>query len=539
MSSSAARALILVVLLASPACARVIRHIEIVRNEVFDAGDLPFSLHKTANWIHAVTVESVIRRDLLFREGEELDTALVAETARLVRSRRYINDVAITVTEVGPDSADILVETRDLWSLEISANASGGGGAYAVSFEIAESNFRGRAQEIALAYSITDRRSAGHVSLTEPAMFGSHIRGWFAFTGHGEGHRVSTGLHKPIWATTIPWQWGLAFGDSKDNFLFWKQGQSAFQYPLEATSVNGELARGWGRRTRMFVGGRMSWSRQDWGEIFVYDSIPPATVAESCLFQIPDQVRVVPSISVRLVHQNFHVGRFLDRYGRIEDFPTTMAVGFRVGHVSKALGSSVDRLQLGGDVQGGLGWGMLRTNLDLRVAWESDYEASEGATQVSARARLYLSPVARHTLAFNATRDGWYRANYFGQMFLGALSGVRGLPARWDDGTQRWTANAEYRYFSPLSVLTIGLGGVLFADAGRVWNPEKPEECDQPLRHRSDAVVTYGFGLRLGFPRIANERVFRWDFARGPEGWITTFGIGMYFDFNLANPLRF
>ena len=93
-------------------------------------------------------------------------------------------------------------------------------------------------------------------------------------------------------------------------------------------------------------------------------------------------------------------------------------------------------------------------------------------------------------------------------------------------------ANAEYRIYSPLRVLTINLGGVLFTDVGQAWNRD---ESPRP----SDAPVTYGFGLRLGFGKILGDRVLRMDWARGPEGWITTFGFGMYFDFNLNGSLEF
>ena len=80
--------------------------------------------------------------------------------------------------------------------------------------------------------------------------------------------------------------------------------------------------------------------------------------------------------------------------------------------------------------------------------------------------------------------------------------------------------------------MTVDLGGVVFTDVGQVWDPTRPVELAR-------APWTWGFGLRLGFSKIAGERVFRMDWARGPEGWITTFGFGMYVNFNLDPSIGF
>ena len=522
----------LVFLLVVSAQARIIRQIEIERKPVFDPGDLPFRTAGFFNSLHKLTVEPVIRRDLLFGEGEVLDTFLVAETARILRARPYINTVEIEVTEAGPDSCDIHVTTRDLWTLELSISASGGGGAYDVAFEIADANFRGHAQEILAGYSLTDRRSAGYFAFAEPALFGSHLRLATSYSAHNEGNSFYGGIQHPFWSVLTTWQYGAFCTNQRDNQLFYKDRRAAFAYPVRAQRAGVDLARGWGRRWQLFAGGAFNWSRQQFGTLVTYSGVTHEELADTVYFQIPDEVRVVPSVGIRVARHSFERTRFLDEFGRTEDFPKTLALLARAGWVSRPLGSSVDRAQLGGQVQAGLHRGPLWTNFEARVVWESDADSSEGSTQVEAAARIYVKPWERHVLALQARHSGWYRANYYGQMFVGALSGVRGLPARFDDGTRRWTGTAEYRFYSPLTVLTIGLGSVVFADAGQVW--QRDESPDLSLTH-----VTWGAGLRLGLGRWANERMFRIDFARGPDGWVTTFGFGMYFNFNLSPAMGF
>jgi hypothetical protein len=203
-----------------------------------------------------------------------------------------------------------------------------------------------------------------------------------------------------------------------------------------------------------------------------------------------------------------------------------------VGQVTKALGSTANRSRFGANFQAAAAWKPVWTTVATGVSWESDYAESPGATTFNADLKLYFKPAARHVFAFHAEYSGWYRANRIGQMFIGALSGVRGLPARYDDGTRRWIANCEYRFFSPVSILTVDLGGVVFTDAGQVWN----RDADPRL---FDTPWTWGFGVRLGLSRIAAERIIRIDWARGPEGWVTTFGIGMYFSFDLGQLVRY
>jgi hypothetical protein len=246
-------------------------------------------------------------------------------------------------------------------------------------------------------------------------------------------------------------------------------------------------------------------------------------------------------VGLRFENRIFEVGRYLDQFGRNEDIPTGWAVGVRGAMLARAFGSSVGRTQLAGQLQAGRHVGMAWSNLDLRMSWDSDAEGHPGGTQVAAAWRLYLKPWMRHVLVAHLRHDGWYGANYFGQMFTGTLPGVpgegnsggmRGLPARYDDGTRRWVGNFEYRYYSPLRILTVNLGGIVFTDVGQVWDENRPLA---PAR----APWTWGFGLRLGFSKIAGERIFRMDLARGPEGWITTFGFGTYVSFNRDQPLGF
>ena len=68
--------------------------IRIVHDPIFQPRDnLPsWFPRQTANRLHIDTAEAVIRRELLFKEGDTLDPEQIAETLRNLRAQGYFRD---------------------------------------------------------------------------------------------------------------------------------------------------------------------------------------------------------------------------------------------------------------------------------------------------------------------------------------------------------------------------------------------------------------------------------------------------------------
>ena len=532
----------------SSAFSQTIRNISVIRHKVFESGDLPWGTASLFNSIHILSRESVIRRDILFREGEPLDSALIAETERILRNRNYLTEVQIRViavessTEIAraePEYVDIEVTTRDSWTIELSVAPSGGGGAYSVDLEASDANFRGRGERLKVQYILSDRRPSGLFSFREPALFHPHVIANIIYSGHGDGNFFSGRVGHPFWAFTVPWKWNVSYLHQRDQFLFYKllnpediQLNPAYEYPIDRNRVRFELARAWGREERVTISGAFTWDNQRYGMVHAVDGVSDTVLANLFQFQVPDRIRVGPSVGFDYLRHGYTQGTFFDRFGRIEDLPNQWSAGFRVGRVPRILGSTRARNRWFVQARAGTAAGPLLVSAEGWLNYETDAAESEGSTLIHTQLRLYFKPAIRHVLALNMRHDGWYRSNRQGQMFLGALSGVRGLRARFRAGTRLWYINTEYRYFSPLKILTANLGAVVFGDAGQVW-----DRYNAP-RFR-DVEVTWGAGLRLGLAKISADRVLRVDWAKGPDGWITTFGFGMYFNLNLNQPMEF
>jgi len=101
-----------------------------------------------ANRYHILTRESVVRRELLFKEGDVLDEDLLAASERSLRSFKFLNKAQVSFLPVDDQTVDIGVRTEDAWSLEPGVKFKGGGGLTNVSAHLIESNLLGYGKNV-------------------------------------------------------------------------------------------------------------------------------------------------------------------------------------------------------------------------------------------------------------------------------------------------------------------------------------------------------------------------------------------------------
>jgi hypothetical protein len=102
---------------------RKIRKIDLKGLEVFgtninnpaaaNQGKIDRLLNKT----HANTNERIIRKNLLFREGDSISPLTLSDNERILRQLPFIHDARIIVVPVSDEEADIVVITKDVYSL--------------------------------------------------------------------------------------------------------------------------------------------------------------------------------------------------------------------------------------------------------------------------------------------------------------------------------------------------------------------------------------------------------------------------------------
>ena len=103
---------------------KIIRSVEIMRlsfqRNIWDTSLVKYNLGiRLANVFHKNSTERVIRKNLFFEEGGRLYPYLLADNERYLRDISFIQDARILVdfAESGKDSVDVLVITKDVFSL--------------------------------------------------------------------------------------------------------------------------------------------------------------------------------------------------------------------------------------------------------------------------------------------------------------------------------------------------------------------------------------------------------------------------------------
>lgn len=195
---------------------------KIIRNIIIDSKD-PFGhsvtdttqapnswLERTGNKIHIKSKNLAIRNFLLLKEGQRLDTFLIAESARLLRAQNYIREVSIQpkFVSTSKDSIDVIISTLDAWSLIPKAELS----TSQTKLGIRERNIMGTGHQLGIDYSkrLQDGNNAFDGSYTVPNFKNTFIRGIIRYKIDYDNHyEKSVGVERKFYSPLTRWAGGI------------------------------------------------------------------------------------------------------------------------------------------------------------------------------------------------------------------------------------------------------------------------------------------------------------------------------------------
>ena len=204
----------------------IIGSIVIDNKDVFDASDEKENkwLHRSANFLHIETKEAVIKRQLLFRQGDVYNQRLIDETERLLRANRYIKSAQIVPTQICDDAIELHVKTTDSWTLTPGFSFGRSGGVNTTAFEIAEHNVFGYGKELSLD-NITDSERTRNILLyKDNNLFGSRnvLIAEYQDNSDGRAYGISTGL--PFYQFASEHAWNLSASSLTRENAIYQQG---------------------------------------------------------------------------------------------------------------------------------------------------------------------------------------------------------------------------------------------------------------------------------------------------------------------------
>ena len=480
---------------------------------------------RTANHLHALTREGVIRRVLLFAEGETVRERRIYETERLLRALPFVKDAHIDPV-VQPDGTLVArVRVRDAWTTQLSANYVQVGGQRTTSFGVDEKNFMGLGKSVAFDLSKDHERSTWGLAYGDPQLFGSR---WTLATHIQyltDGYTRSLQLERPFFALDTPWSTGVALSQGHASLYLYDLGTQVFQAPFIQNEVRLSGAMALHESGNRVWRGGLLLKRQDtsYGAITQTGPrgpLPPPVLADRRLRG--------PALTFSTQEDAFESFEDLLGMDTPEDYDLAWTGNVELGTYSRSFGSTMNapfcRIQVG------RGWSSSSGNLTLLAAsWEGRKPATGlENTHLALSLVQYRKLTSNQILAGMVTVDQARRPDPETWYYLGGDQGLRGFPNQLHPGDARWTASFDYRLLTEQRWWgLVRLGYTAFLDLGSV------RRLDGQGWSRTYSDV--GVGLRLGNLKSSAGRVILLSVAmpliREPyqSRWQFTIGNAMRF----------
>ncbi|MCI0567418.1 MAG: hypothetical protein L0Z52_04390 [Acidobacteria bacterium] len=499
-----------------------IGRILITRKNIFDPSDPKENYwpYRLANKLHIVTREEVIRRELLFQEGDLYSQQLIDESERNLRALGVIYHVGIRPTSYHDGVVDLEVTTQDTWTLRPSVRFSRAGGNNAFGFSFSEQNFLGRLKVIAISHRNDIDRSTTQLSYLDPRILGSRysLRTYYADSSDG----VSWGLltSRPFYSLDSGWSMSAggehlqrtsklySDGDAVDEFVQVTDSFSA-SYGVSTGLVGNNVVRftfGYQYLENLFseVEGAPPPGSPC---VLASDFLPdPEEFSGSPICVPPDQKFSGPVFALQALKTSYIKVINYNQFDREEDFNLGNDLNISAWLSLKDFEADSSQVIIGITDSVGVPIGG-NTNFLYTGALTGRVGSGEAQNVILAQAmETYCRVTPRQTFYGRLGFDVGINLDEQNQLLLGGDTGLRGYPTRQFDGDHRLLLTLEHRFFSNIELFRlVRLGFAGFADVGDAWYGSSES--------LSDLHSDFGVGLRFGVVRSSVASIGRLDLA--------------------------
>jgi hypothetical protein len=486
----------------------VIGAVFIYNENIFDLEDPEENrqLYRLANKLHVRTQPQVIRQQLLFKSGDPYSQRLIDESARILRSARYLYDASIQPVAFKDGRVDIAVTTRDVWTLNPGLSFSRKGGENTVGVELEELNLLGTGTDLELSRISGVDRDSTAIEFKDRHVFDSWVRLRAAYADLSDGSFKALEVEQPFYALDSRWTAGVFLQDDEHIEPLYDLGKVVEEFASHQKFAaafwgwSDGLRNGWVRRWRAGV----TYDENEFSEL--PGSIPPARVPEN-------RKLVYPWLAFELVQDDFDKFRNHDQIGRTEDFHLGTRLSAQLGYADQAYGADRSAFIVSAWATHGSG-SRDRSALLLSSALKGRLESGELRNTVLDGAARYYVRQSERRLFFTTLEASVGRAlDLDTQVLLGGDNGLRGYPLRYQGGEARALLTVEQRYFTnwyPFRLVRVGAAA--FFDIGRTWGESPVSTPSQGL------LKDVGIGLRLGNSRSGLGNIIHVDLAFPLDG---------------------
>lgn len=347
---------------------KIIRNINIITLDPFGYSEID-STKKPENWgertgnrLHIKTNRLAIKNLLLLRKNKPLDSLLVKESERLIRTQRYISrvDISPELTSENSDSVDVYIRVLDSWSIIPKGSISSS----RTSFELNELNFLGSGHEFDNRYTnrFSDGKSGYSLQYIVPNIKNTFIRTTLSYYIDLDNYYgKSINMERPFYSPFTKWAGGIYLDQQfrKDtlqdaNLIYAKQN---FKYDSQDFWM--------GRAFRIFKGNTVHDRTTNLilsGRFLNIKYLESPTVLYDPIDFYSEEKFFLSGIGITT--RKFVEDKYIFRNGIIEDVPIGKIYGITGGYQYK---NNTGRYYLGCQASFGdyFKWGFLSTNFEF------------------------------------------------------------------------------------------------------------------------------------------------------------------------------
>ncbi len=498
----------------SPAGAPYIRHIVFGGMPIFSQSDRERFPWLPLSWVdafHIDTREGTLREELLVAEGDRAEPRLLEESERKLRATGIVTEVRLETQHVAPDSVDLYVHTREVWTTTVDLRFESFEGTRLLSFRLAEKNLLGTGREFSVARNEDLDRTTWAVSLRDRHAFDHRWDIGFDLRDASDGGSFAWHLDRPFFSLDSRWGWVTSYVHGGASPRYYVGGPYYVRPHGDLSHAMLELQRRvghWGEGVvRVGAGMRIQDQRfNPQRDAVLYDAAGPTPFVVDLGGNYPENRRVRgPIATLSRVPMSYQHRRFLDQMGRQEDIATGHDLSVSAGWVTKALGSSFSGLWF----QGADHWNIASTRTIVRLdagAQGHLGEAKNPNIKAFLQARLNWNWLPSLSIAGSLLGKTGSNIDRHRVYTLGLDTGLRSARVREYPGDRLLRANLELRWVYRKGLVDLLTPGItVFADFGSTWFED---ETDFQF---SDVRGAIGVGLRLGLNRSATNAPVRID----------------------------
>lgn len=477
--------------------------------------------YRAADRLHIETRESVVRKFLLFREGDVFNPIRLEETERNLRAQHYLKSATVTALPAHDGVVDVLVITQDAWSIAPETKASSAGGAADYGASISDTNVLGWGKEAELSWTKDINRTRFGAHYIDPMLLHGYWNTFLAYGHTSDGYDQRISVRRPFYSFSTPWSVDVNFLNFRREDKLYAAGVVAdrFEHEMRNALVS------WGRA---FDPNDTLANRLVTGIRFERDQFETIDAVPS--FVAPPG-RDYRYLFARFEHaeNDFVKLNFINKDIRYEDFNLGRQYSIEGAVSPRFAGAPVNSASGGMTLADGVSLGPTAfaiSSAGVRSRFDGGIRNAVATLETLAVHRTgdeHPSTFVAHL----AVSSAW-RQDRDAQFFVDGENDLRGYRVHSFEGSRAIVLNLEQRLYLGRELLQLASPGVVaFVDAGNATNGG----LGDLMRLKLDA----GVGLRVGLPRTP-KNLLRIDFAYafnrdplGRRGFLVSFSSGQAF----------